>query len=128
MRSELVEGALERALALRGCMTGAIFHSNLGSQYLSGDYRTLCERLGITQSLGRVGTAADNAAAESFWPTLKRELVHRYRFSTRDEAKRAITIWINRYNAVRLHCSIGSAPPRWELMILMSGYRRGSRG
>jgi len=116
MRSELVESALERALALRGCLAGAIFHSDLGSQYLSGDYRTLCERLGVTQSAGKVGTAADNAAAESFWSSLKRELVHRYRFISRDEAKRAITIWINRYNSVRLHSSIGNVPPiEWEL-------------
>ena len=85
-------------------------------QYLSGDYRALCERLGVTQSAGRVGTAADNAAAESFWSTLKRELVHRYRFSSRDEAKRAITFWINRYNAVRLHSSIGNVPLiEWEI-------------
>ena len=108
IRSELVEKALERALALRGCLAGSIFHSDLGSQYLSGDYRGLCERLGVTQSAGRVGTAADNAAAESFWSTLKREFVHRYRFATRADAKRAITIWINRYNAIRLHS--GASP------------------
>lgn len=120
MRAELVEKALERALALRGSLAGALFHSDLGSHYLSGSYRALCERLGVVQSAGRVGTAADNAAAESFWSTLKRELVHRYRFATRDEAKRAITIWINRYNAVRLHSSIGNVPPiEWELV-----YRR----
>jgi transposase InsO family protein len=116
MRSELVEKAIGRALALRGCLAGSIFHSDLGSQYLSGDYTGLCERLGVTQSAGRVGTAADNAAAESFWSTLKRELVYRYRFATHAEAKRAITIWINRYNSVRLHSSIGNVPPvEWEL-------------
>jgi transposase InsO family protein len=91
-------------------MAGAIFHSDLGSQLLSGDYRDLCERLGIRQSAGRVGTCCDNAAAESFWSSLKRELVHRYYFATRAEAKRAITAWINRYNNTRLH-SIGMMPP-----------------
>ncbi len=116
MRSELVEMALERAACLRGSLAGAVFHSDLGSQYLSGSYRALCERLGVTQSAGRVGTAADNAAAESFWSSLKRELVHRYRFASREEAKRAITAWINRYNAVRLHSSIGNVPPvEWEI-------------
>jgi putative transposase len=111
MRSELVEKALEHTAALRGCVAGAIFHSDLGSQYLSGDYRALCERLGIAQSAGRVGSSADNAAAESFWSSLKRELVHRYRFKTRDEARWAITAWIHRYNSVRLHSSIGYVPP-----------------
>jgi len=96
MRSELVERALERAGDLRGCLAGATFHSDLGSQYLSGDYRALCERLGVRQSAGRVGSSADNAAAESFWSRLKRELVHRYRFKTRDEARFAITAWIHR--------------------------------
>jgi putative transposase len=116
MRSELVEAALERAAALRGRLAGATFHSDLGSQYLSGSYRDLCERLGVAQSAGRVGTAADNAAAESFWSTLKRELVHRVRFATRAEAVAAITTWIRRYNAVRLHSSIGNVPPvEWEL-------------
>lgn len=111
MRSELVERALERAGDLRGCLAGATFHSDLGSQYLSGDYRALCERLGVRQSAGRVGSSADNAAAESFWSSLKRELVHRYRFKTRDEARFAITAWIHRYNSVRLHSTIGYVPP-----------------
>lgn len=111
MRSELVERALEKAAELRGCVAGATFHSDLGSQYLSGDYRALCERLGVRQSAGRVGSSADNAAAESFWSSLKRELVHRYRFKTRDEATFAITAWIRRYNSIRLHSSIGYQPP-----------------
>ena len=56
MRTELVEEALLRALELRGSLTGALFHSDRGSQYLSGDYRRLCERLGVAQSAGRVAT------------------------------------------------------------------------
>jgi putative transposase len=63
-----------------------------------------------------VATCFDNAAAESFFSSLKRELVHRYRFATRAEAIAAITAWINRYNAVRLHSSIGYVPPlEWEI-------------
>ncbi len=85
-------------------------------QYLSGDYRALCNKLGVTQSAGRAGTCFDNSAAESLWASLKRELVHRYRFATRAEAKAAITAWINRYNTVRLHSSIGYVPPvEWEI-------------
>ena len=116
MRSELVEEALEHALELRGCLAGTIFHSDRGSQYLSGDYRALCERLGVTQSAGRVATCFDNSAAESLFSSLKRELVHRYRFATRSAAIAAITAWIKRYNAVRLHSSIGYVPPtEWEI-------------
>ena len=54
--------------------------------------------------------------AESFWASLKRELVSRYRFASRADARRAIIAWINHYNAVRLHSSLGSVPPiEWEL-------------
>jgi putative transposase len=112
LNSEFVTHTWARSAA----MAGAVFHSDLGSQYLSGDYRGLRERLGLRQSAGRVGTCFDNSAAESFWSSLKRELVHRYRFATREEAKRAIIAWINRYNAVRLHSSIGYVPPiEWEI-------------
>jgi len=63
-----------------------------------------------------VATCFDNSAAEAFWSSLKRELVHRYRFETRADAKRAITAWINRYNKTRLHSSIGYVPPvEWEI-------------
>ena len=71
---------------------------------------------GVAQSAGRVATCFDNSVAEAFWSSLKRELVHRYSFATRDQAKAAITAWIKRYNAVRLHSSLGYVPPiEWEL-------------
>ena len=61
-------------------------------------------------------TARSNSAAESLFSSLKRELVHRYRFATRSAAIAAITAWIKRYNAVRLHSAIGYVPPiEWEL-------------
>ena len=73
-------------------------------------------RLGIVQSVGRVGSCHDNSAAESFWATLKRELVTRFRFETRNQARHAITAWIRHYNATRLHSSLGNVPPiEWEL-------------
>jgi putative transposase len=116
MRAELVQAAIEAALELRGSLAGVTFHSDRGSQYLSGDFRAHCERLGVTQSAGRVATCFDNSAAESFFSSLKRELVHRYRFATRADAIAAITAWINRYNTVRLHSTIGYVPPvEWEL-------------
>ncbi len=117
MRSELVEAALERAVATRdGDVVGMVFHHDRGSQYMGQDFRALCEKHHIAQSVGRIGSSQDNAAAESFWATLKRELVHRCRFATRGEARRAIIVWINHYNALRRHSSIGNVSPiEWEL-------------
>lgn len=121
MRTELVEAALKMAVKTRGGEVAAmIFHHDRGSQYMSKDFRRLCKRHRISQSVGRIGSSADNAAAESFWSSLKRELVHRYRFVTRAEATAAITAWIRHYNAVRLHSSLRNVPPlEWEL-----SYRR----
>lgn len=66
--------------------------------------------------MGRIGSSQDNAVAESFWASLKRELVSRYRFATRAEALRAIIVWVNHYNAVRMHSTLGNVPPiEWEL-------------
>jgi transposase InsO family protein len=97
MRTELVADALEMAAAARGGQTaGVIFHGDRGSQYMSGDYRQLIAALDIVQSVGRTGVCWDNAVAEAFWSSLKREVVHRYRFATRAEARRAIFAWINR--------------------------------
>lgn len=117
MPTGLVADALRRCAELRGGdIAGVIFHSDRGSQYLSAEYRELCDKLGVHQSAGRVATCFDNSAAESFWSSLKRELVHRYRFATRAEAVTAITAWIRRYNNVRLHSTLGYMPPiEWEL-------------
>ena len=117
MRTELVASALEMAVAARGGLVeGMVFHHDRGSQYMSREFRGLCERQGIAQSTGRTGSSHDNAVAESFWASLKRELVSRYRFSTRADARRAIIVWVNRYNAVRLHSTLGNVPPiEWEL-------------
>ena len=116
MRTELVADALEMAVAARGGQTaGIIFHGDRGSQYMSSDYRELIADLDMVQSVGRTGVCWDNAVAESFWSSLKRELVHRYRFATRADARRAIFAWINRYNHNRLHSSLGYLPPvEWE--------------
>jgi len=78
MLTGLVADALRRATELRGGdITGVKFHSGRGGQDLSAEYRELCEKLGVRQSAGRVATCFDNSAAESFWSSLKRELVHR---------------------------------------------------
>ena len=116
MRTELVADALDMAAGARGGLTdGIVFHSDRGSQYLSGAYRDLVERLGMVQSVGRTGVCWDNAVAESAWSSLKRELVSRYRFADRAGARRAIFAWINRYNTTRRHSSLGYVPPlEWE--------------
>ncbi len=116
MRTELVADALEMAAATRGGHVGGIiFHGDRGSQYMSGEYQRLIARLEMLQSVGRTGVCFDNAVAESFWSSLKRELVHRYRFADRASARRAIFAWINRYNHRRLHSSLGYMPPiEWE--------------
>jgi len=117
MRSELVEAALDMAVATRGGdVAGMVFHHDRGAQYMGRDFRALCLKHRVAQSVGRIGSSQDNAVAESFWASLKRELVSRYRFSTRADARRAIIVWVNRYNAVRLHSTLGNVPPiEWEL-------------
>ena len=116
MRTELVADALTMAAGARGgATTGIIFHGDRGSQYLSGDYRQLVVDLGMVQSVGRTGVCWDNSVAEAFWSSLKREVVHRYRFPDRASARRAIFAWINRYNRLRLHSSLKYVPPiEWE--------------
>jgi transposase InsO family protein len=104
MRTELVEDALKAADAVRGGLAGAIFHSDHGSQYTSKDVETLCRELGVTQSMGAVGTSADNALAESFNAALKREVLQDK--SCWDDAwacRREVFRWLTRYNTKRRH-------------------------
>jgi transposase InsO family protein len=87
------------AAALRGTLAGAIFHSDPGSQYTSGDFAKLCKELGVTQSMVGLGSSADNALAESFNATLKREVLQDR--SSRPDAptcRREVLRWLARYN------------------------------
>ena len=104
MRTELVEDALKAAAATRGSLAGAIFHSDHGSQYTSKDFALLCKELGVTQSMGAVGTSADNSLAESFNATLKREVLQDHN-SWPDHAtcRRQVFRWLVRYNTRRRH-------------------------
>jgi transposase InsO family protein len=113
LRTPLVSAALEMAVATRGGhVDGVVFHSDRGCQYTSGEYRQLCDRLGVTQSMGATGICFDNSPAEAFFATLKRELVHRRRFATRAEARREIIRWVEGwYNARRLHSSLAYLTP-----------------
>ena len=118
MRTELVSDALTMAISARtpGRVEGVIFHSDRGSQYTSNDYQELCGRHQIRQSMGRVGSCFDNAVAESFWSTLKRECVWGHVYDTHAEARAAIFKWITTYNTQRIHTSLGDGmpPAEWE--------------
>lgn len=105
--------AIKVAVATRGGnVAGVIFHTDRGSTYTADDFTGLCARLKITQSMGRVGSCFDNAAAESFFSTLEWEVLSRHHFSTRDEAREVITRWVcDFYNKARRHSSCGMKSP-----------------
>lgn len=112
MRTDLVADALKAAAALRGSLTGAIFHSDHGAQYASADYAALCRQLGVTRSMGAVGTSADNAACESFHASLKREtLQHRRGWNDAATCRREVFAWLMRYNSHRRHSANGQLSP-----------------
>jgi transposase InsO family protein len=116
MRTELVLDALGMAVTARGGhVAGVIGHADRGSQYTSNDYLEFCQLHQIRPSVGRTGVCWDNAVAESFWESLKRECLQGRVFATRAEARRTIFRWINWYNTTRLHTSLNSVPPlEWE--------------
>jgi transposase InsO family protein len=88
-----------------------IFHSDHGCQYTADAYRDACTQLGVTQSMGTVGDSYDNAMAESFFASLKRELVDDEHFATRADARAAVFEWLNWYNTDRLHSALHYRPP-----------------
>jgi transposase InsO family protein len=112
MRTELVADALSAAAALRGGLDGAIFHSDHGAQYTSAEFASLCAELGVVQSMGAVGTSADNAACESFHASLKREILQdRHRWASPQECRREVFAWLVRYNSRRRHSTNGQVSP-----------------
>lgn len=112
MRTELISEALLNAFEQRRPPAGVIFHSDRGCQYTSRDYRTLAVEHGVTLSLGRKGTCWDNAVAESFFATIKRELIDRRAWPTIAGLRRAVFDWIEGwYNTRRLHSTLGYLSP-----------------
>jgi len=114
LRTELCLDALNAAVGTRGGkrnVSGVIFHSDHGTQYTSDAFGVACEGFGITQSMGTVGDSYDNAMAESFFASFKREVVDGEHFATRAEARAETFAWCVWYNATRLHTSIGKRPP-----------------
>jgi len=116
MRASLVCDALRMAIELRHPAPGFIFHSDRGSQYTSKDFRALLAAHKGLQSLSRPRQCWDNAVAESFFATLKEELVYRMVLPDREAARRAIFEFIEVfYNRSRLHSSLGYlAPAEYE--------------
>lgn len=116
MRTELVEDALKAAVALRGSLAGAIFHADHGSQYTSKDFANLCRELGVTQSMGGVGSSADNALAESFNAALKREVLQdRICWADAASCRREVFRGLARYNTKRRHSRCRySSPATYE--------------
>jgi putative transposase len=112
-RTELITAAIEMAAANHPLTPKCIFHSDRGSNYTSHDYSKVLERLDLKQSLGRTGICFDNAAAESFFATLKKERVYLTMYPTRKRAMRDIARYIELfYNHRRLHTANGYRPPR----------------
>ena len=114
---ELVKASLAMGAASRaGRVDGVIFHSDRGSEYTAETFETACRRIGVLQSMGRVGCALDNAAAEAFNSTIKVEYIHRQHFRTRAEARLKIATWIvDFYNTRRRHSACdGMSPIEYE--------------
>jgi transposase InsO family protein len=112
MRTSLVEDALRMAFVQRRPDRGVIFHADRGSQYTSGDLARLAHDNGVVLSVGRTGVCWDNAVAESFFATIKRELVETRPWPTRAGLRRAVFDYIEGwYNTRRLHSSLGYKSP-----------------
>ena len=112
MPTELTLRALRMALDNRSPGAGLMHHSDRGSQYAAGDYRKLLAHRRIVCSMSRKGDCWDNAVVESFFGTLKCELVHHEVFETRAEARLKIFEWIEAfYNRVRIHSTLGFRSP-----------------
>ena len=102
--ADLARAALCVAIAVRGgSVAGVLFHTDQGGEYTGELFAHACRHAGVTQSMGRTGSALDNAAAESFNSTVEFELLRSNHFATREQARRAVAGWIDEYNTVRRH-------------------------
>lgn len=112
MQTDLVSDALKMAIEQRRPNESLLHHTDRGVQYASDEYQQLLSRYGIRGSMSGKGDCWDNAAMESFWATLKTELVYRNNYATREEAKLSIFEYVEGfYNRKRLHSSLGYVSP-----------------
>jgi putative transposase len=115
--AQLAYGALAMAVAVRGGQVpGVIMHTDQGSEYTARLFRAACERLSISQSMGRPGSALDNAVTGSWHSTVESGLRRIGHFATRAAARARVAAWIEDYNHNRRHSACGMLPPvAWEL-------------
>lgn len=112
LERSVVVSALEMAVQGRVPQPGLLCHSDRGSQYASQDYQKALQDAGAVCSMSRRGNCWDNAVTESFFSSLKREMVHRRRFETHDQARTAVFRWIEVwYNRRRRHSALGYLSP-----------------
>jgi len=110
--AQLAYGALTMAVAVRGgAAPGVIMHTDQGSEYTAGTVRAACTRLGIRQSMGRPGSALDNAVIESWHSTLEFELRSVETFATKAQARARVAAWIDDYNRHRRHSALAMMSP-----------------
>lgn len=107
----LVMAAFHDALAHRDCLPGLIFHSDQGTQYTSYEFRSYLRELGILQSFSAPGSPYDNAVAESFFASIKKEDFRRNYYTTENEFRKAVGAYIDFYNSYRPHQSLGFLTP-----------------
>ncbi len=124
MQTSLIVNALNMTATRRGALKNSIFHSDRGSQYASLEYRNLLKQLHIQQSMSATGNCYDNAACESFFGSLKTELIYPTKFQTKQEAQSLITHYIGFYNTKRLHSyNDYIAPIQKELLWWQNHFR-----
>ena len=111
LRTELVSAALANAVAARNPAPGVIFHADRGCQYTSADFAALSSDYAVTLSHGGTGQCWDNALAESFFASIKGELIDLRAWPTKAAARRAIVEYIGWYNGTRLHSTLGYRSP-----------------
>jgi len=112
MTQDLTAQALWRAVRSKRPAPGLIRHSDRGTQYCADDYRKLAEQFGMQASMSRKGNCYDNAPMESFWGSLKNEMIHHQRYTTRANAEAAIKEYIEIfYNRQRRHSRLGYVSP-----------------
>jgi transposase InsO family protein len=112
MRTGLVIDALAAAEWTRGSLSGAVMHTDHGAQYTSRAFADACRQVGVRQSMSAIGSSADNALAESFNATFKRETLQgRKHWSSEREARLDAFRWLNRYNTRRRHSHLGQRSP-----------------
>jgi transposase InsO family protein len=112
MRTSLITDAMAMAIGGRHVEHDAVFHSDRGTQYTSAEFAAFCAKHHIRRSVGRTGVCWDNAAAESFFATMKNEMYYRFTFATRARARFAVAEYIEVfYNRRRLHSTLGYRTP-----------------